>query len=78
MIWEISSRMDFTHWKESIDRELVKHQAPNKLLFVKSETGSDLIFHAVLAGSKVYSVHTHDEKIHKLSKKVPIPYVRAS
>ena len=35
-----------------------------------------MIFHAVLAGSKVYSVQTHDEKIHTLSKKVPIIYVK--
>ena len=35
-----------------------------------------MIFRAVLAGSKVYSVQTYDEKIHTLSKKVPILYVK--
>ena len=35
----ISSRMDFTNWNSSLYPELVKRQAPNQLLMLKSETG---------------------------------------
>ena len=66
----IRSRRDYTNWDESIYPELAKRQAPNQLLFLKSETGSDLISHGVLAGPKVYCVQTHDEDI-KVCKGVP-------
>ena len=71
----ISSRMDFTNWDESIYPELVKRQAPNQLLMLKSETGSDLISSGVLAGPKVYCVQTHNEVIKKVCKGVPRHYV---
>ena len=50
----ISSRMNYTNWDESLYPELVKRQAPNQLLMLKSETGSDLISSGVFPGPKVY------------------------
>ena len=59
----ISSRMDYKKWEESIYPELVQRQAPNKLLYLKSKTRSDLISNCVLAGPKVYCVQPHNEEI---------------
>ena len=55
---------------ESIYPKLVKREASNKLLFFKSETGSDLKFHSVLAGPKVYCVQTYYEEDKKVAKGV--------
>ena len=59
----ISTRMDQTNWDGSIYPELVKRQAPNNLLILKSEMGSDLISKDVNAGAKMYCVQTDNEDI---------------
>ena len=64
----ISSRMDYTNWDESLYPELVKRQAPNQLLMLKSETGSDLIPSGLFPGPKVYCVETHNKDIKQVCK----------
>ena len=71
----ISSRMDYTNWSVGLYPELVKRRAPNQLLFLKSETGSDLISRGMFVGPKVYFIQTHDEEIKKRCKGVPTRYV---
>ena len=72
----ISSRMDYTNWDESLYPELVKRQAPNQLLMLKSETGSDLISSGVFPGPKVYCVETHGKDIKQVCKGVPTHFVK--
>ena len=72
----IGPRMDYTNWIESIYPELVKRQAPNQLLMLKSETGSDLLSNGVFPGPKVYSVETHDKDVKQACKGVPTHFVK--
>jgi len=55
--------MDYTNWDQSIYSKLVNHNAPNKLSFIKSGTGSEFISKGLLASPKVYCVQTHNEDI---------------
>ena len=56
--------------------ELVKRQAPNKLLFLKSKRRSHVISHGVLAGPNIYYVQTHNDNIKKVCKGVSRYYVK--
>ena len=74
----ISSRMDVTNWNPSLYPEMVKRQAPNQLLMLKSETGSDLISRGVFPGPKVYCVETHSGEEKKACKGVPTHFVKSN
>ena len=71
-----SSQINYINWDESKHQKQVKHQGPNKLIFLKSETGSDLISHGVLAGLKMYCVQAHNKGIKKVCKGMPSHYVK--
>ena len=72
----IRSRMDYTNWNESLYPELVKRLAPNQLLILKSETGSNLVSSGVFPGPKVYCVETHNTDIKQVCKGVPTHFVK--
>jgi hypothetical protein len=78
--WEngeyISSQMNFTNRNESFYPELVEHQAPNLLVMLKSETGSDLIYNGVFSGPKVYSLGTQNKDFKQVCKSVPTHFVK--
>jgi hypothetical protein len=54
----------------------VKQKAPNQLLLLKSETGSNFISSGVLAGPKLYCVETDKGDIKQVSKGSPTHYVK--
>ena len=67
----ISSRMDFNKRDESIYLKLMKHQAPHKLLFLKSDTGSNLISNGLLVCLKIYCVQNQKGDEKKVRKGLP-------
>ena len=69
----ISSRMDYANWDGEVYPELVNRWAPNQLLFLKSETRSDMISRGIFVSPRVNCIQTHEEK--KRCKGVPMRYV---